>query len=138
MTITKHRLVRSAVCLGFIAAALALTALPAHAQGGAFGAPGEIVITGDFEGHLVKGWELRLHPSIDYFIAPNVSIGGVVGIRYDSGTPSTTTLDPGVRAGYSLAIAPQVTFWPTVGIYYSHFSVSSTANSSSVSGSSTS
>jgi hypothetical protein len=146
MPITKeHRLVRRFASAAFfrfsfasIAAALALASSPAHAQGGAFGAPGEIAITGDFEGHLNKGWELRLHPSVDYFIAPNVSIGGVVGLQYDSGTPSRTQLDLGVRAGYNLYIAPQVSFWPMVGIYYSHFTVSSTANTPSTSGSSTS
>ena len=146
MTITKliaknhlvRRLITLGLSVGSIAAALALTAPRAHAQGGAFGAPGEIAITGDFEGHLNNGWELRLHPSLDYFIAPNVSVGGVVGLQYNSGTPSRTELDLGVRAGYNLAITPQVTFWPMVGIYYSHFTVSSTANSPSSSGSSTS
>ena len=96
----------------------------ARAQGGAFGAPGEVVITGDFEGHLVKGWELRLHPSLDYFIAPNVSIGGLVGITYRHGDPSTTIVDLGARVGYNIHITPQASFWPMAGIVYSHTSFS--------------
>jgi outer membrane protein with beta-barrel domain len=135
---TKHLLYRTLICSGFIAAALTAGAPAARAQGAAFGAPGSIAITGDFEGHLRNGWELRLHPSLDYFIAPNVSIGGVVGLQYRSGTPSATTLDLGVRAGYNLAITPVVSFWPQVGIYYSHTTISSTANSPSSSSSSTS
>ncbi|HET6146034.1 MAG TPA: hypothetical protein VFH68_00760 [Polyangia bacterium] len=126
---TNHHLVRFAASLAVIAGGATLAPLPARAQGGGFGAPGQIVIRGDFEGHLRNGWELRLHPAIDYFIANNVSIGGVVGLQYNSG-PSTTTVELGVRAGYNLAIVNQVTFWPTAGIFYSHFSNDMTSGSS--------
>ena len=105
--------------------------------GGGFGAPGQFVITGDFEGHLRKGWELRLHPSLDYFIAPNISVGALVGLTYDSGTPSTTTIDLGVRAGYNLPIVDRVNFWPKVGIVFSNRRTSSTATMPSNSSSST-
>jgi hypothetical protein len=121
---TKHRLVRLLAWFSFTAASLALAPSTARAQGGGFGAPGEIVIRGDFEGHLRNGWELRLHPAIDYFIANNISVGAVVGIQYHSGNPSTTVVDLGVRAGYNLPIVNQVTFWPTIGILYSHTSTS--------------
>jgi len=104
----------------------------ARAQGGgnAFGAPGEFAVTGELEGHLQKGWELRLHPALDYFIANNVSIGGLIGIQYDSPNGGTTTIDLGVRAGYNLNIVNQVSFWPTLGIFYSHFSASMSSGSS--------
>ena len=128
---TKHHLVRLVASFAFLAAGLALAPSSARAQGGGFGAPGEIVIRGDFEGHLRNGWELRLHPSIDYFIAPNVSVGGLVGLQYNSGNPSRTTVDLGIRAGYDLAIANQLTFWPTVGIVYSHTSLSNNMGSGS-------
>ena len=123
-TFAPLRIGRTVVFTAILIAGLCALSPTARAQGGAFGAPGEFVITGDFEGHLVKGYELRLHPSLDYFIAPNVSVGGVVGLTYHSGDPSTTTVDLGARAGYNLGITPQVSFWPMVGIFYSHTSVS--------------
>jgi hypothetical protein len=130
----KHHLARLALFLGLnLAVAVGVLTLGpsvARAQGGGFGAPGEIVIRGDFEGHLRNGWELRLHPAIDYFIANNVSIGGVIGLQYNSGTPSRTTVDLGLRAGYNLAITAPVTFWPTVGIFYSHTSSNGNSGSS--------
>jgi hypothetical protein len=95
---------------------------PAALPGSGFGATGQIAISGDFEAHLHSGWELRLHPSLDYFIAPNISVGGLVGITYTSGIPSITTIDLGVRAGYNLNINEKVGIWPKVGIYYSHVS----------------
>jgi hypothetical protein len=131
-----HRL-RLAGLLTFAAfiAGLFSTASVAHAQGGGFGTQGQIAITGEFEGHLHNGWELRLHPALDYFIVNNVSVGGVIGFQYNSGNPGRTTIDLGVRAGYDLFINNQVTFWPTVGIFYEHFSIGSPVNQS---GSSTS
>jgi hypothetical protein len=127
---TKHRLLGLLVWFTSILAVVTGGSSVARAQGGGFGAPGEIVIRGDFEGHLRNGWELRLHPSIDYFIANNLSVGGLVGLQYNSGNPSTTIVDLGVRAGYNLAIVNQVTFWPTVGISYSHFSSGMNSGSS--------
>ena len=128
---TKPYLVRFLASFVVIAAGVALAPPPAHAQGGGFGAPGEIVIRGDFEGHLRNGWELRLHPAIDYFIADNVSVGGLVGLQYNSGNPSSTTIELGVRAGYNLAIVNPVSFWPTIGILYQHHSNSTGMGSSS-------
>ena len=124
-TFVPLRTLRTLTFIASLVAALCELAPAARAQGAAFGAPGEFVVTGDLEGHLRKGWELRLHPSLDYFTVQNVSVGGVFGFTYTSGNPSKTTLDLGVRAGYSLVITPQVTFWPTAGIFYSHTSFSS-------------
>src|SRR4051794_12063236 len=94
---------------------------PAAAQGGfsggggnGFGAPGQIAITGEFEGHLHNGWEIRLHPSLDYFIANNISVGGLLGISYASGNPSRTVFDFGARAGYNINIVDRLSFWPRV------------------------
>ena len=106
------------------------------ASGNAFGATGQWAISGDFEGHLRNGWELRLHPSLDYFIAPNVSVGGLVGFTYDSGGPSTT-IDLGVRAGYNLNVAERISFWPKVGIVFHHNSFGGSNGTASTSSSST-
>jgi hypothetical protein len=121
--------------VGFICASPASAQRALGSGAGAFGAPGEFVITGDFEGHLHNGWELRLHPSLDYFIAPHVSVGGLFGITYDSGNPSQTTIDLGVRAGFTLNINEAVTFWPMAGVTFHHFATGSTAAASGTSGS---
>jgi hypothetical protein len=123
------------------AALIAASSLPAGraaAQGGfatgstsgnAFGAAGQIAITGELEGHLHNGWELRLHPAADYFIVNNVSVGGAIGLQYDSGNPSTTIVDIGARVGFNLNIVDRVGFWPTAGIFYVHVSGRPATNS---------
>ncbi len=97
----------------FLLASLLCTS-PAMAQrlgngAGAFGAPGSVAITGEFEGHLHNGWQLHLQPSADFFIAPNVSVGGLIGFTHQSGNPATDDFNLGVRAGYNLAITEAVT-----------------------------
>jgi len=87
-----------------------------------FGGAGQIAISGDLEAHLRSGWELRIHPAADYFIIHNLSLGGVLGLTYTSGEPSTTTVDLGARVGYNLAIAEQIGIWPRVGLFYAHTS----------------
>ena len=55
----------------------------------AFGAPGSVAITGEFEGHLHNGWQLRTHSlrRRTFFIVPNVSVGGLIGYTHVSGNP---------------------------------------------------
>src|SRR5262245_38208301 len=76
---------------GFVVVS-ALSTLPAQAQapapssgGGAlgqgFGEQGQLVISGeDFLGFTKEnnaGWRMAIQPSVDYFVAPQISIGGV-------------------------------------------------------------
>ena len=108
---------------------------PASAQrlgsgANAFGASGQVVITGELEGHLHNGWNLHLQPSADYFIATNISIGGLIGYTHVSGNPAFDSFNLGARAGYNLAITDAVTFWPKVGITVGH-AFGSTGNTSS-------
>jgi hypothetical protein len=95
---------------------------PTAVTGGGFGGVGQIAISGDLEAHLRSGWEIRIHPAADYFILRNVSVGGVLGVTYTSGSPGTTVIDLGARAGYSLGINDKVGIWPRLGIFYSHLS----------------
>jgi hypothetical protein len=95
---------------------------PVAAAGGGFGGAGQIAISGELEGHLRSGWEIRLHPALDYFIVTNVSVGGAVGLQYTSGSPGTTVIDLGARAGYNLNINGKVGIWPRVGLNYQHVS----------------
>jgi hypothetical protein len=100
---------------------------PRAAPGGGFGAPGQWVISGDFNAHFNTGdrWQIRVHPALDYFLVPNVSVGGVFGLSYTSGdanNPSQTNIDVGARAGFNLNINDRMSFWPTAGIFVSHVS----------------
>jgi hypothetical protein len=99
---------------------------PVTPRGGGFGAAGQIAISGELSAHFRKhsgdGSELGIQPAFDYFIAPNVSVGGVVGLTYASGNPSSTTIRVGARAGYNLNLVDNIGFWPMAGVYFSHFS----------------
>jgi hypothetical protein len=77
-------------------------------------------------------------PSIDYFVAPNVSVGGQVGIDYTTTSPagggsslSLTILQVEARVGYNLALGDMASLWPHVGIAYAHVSASSGGSSNS-------
>ena len=72
---------------------------------------------------------LAIAPSADYFIAPNLSLGGLVGIRYVSNNEpagslfvsgNITTVTAEARVGYDLALADTLSLWPRIGIGYSH------------------
>jgi hypothetical protein len=72
---------------------------------------------------------LAIEPSADYFIAPSLSVGGLVGIRYVSNTEpagslfisgNITTLTAEARVGYNLALGDSLSLWPRIGIGYSH------------------
>jgi opacity protein-like surface antigen len=132
----------------FLTMALAtrvLVAAPARAEGDAggfatpatagptgFGALGQYVIsmgaTTDehlfIHGESGGAWQLQLSPALDYFIAPRVSVGGVVGYRHASGGGGGTNSDGsnrftlGARAGYDLDINDRFGFWPMAGLYF--------------------
>jgi hypothetical protein len=71
---------------------------------------------------------IMLQPALDYFIAPNVSLGGQVRIAFDSvDTGSGTTADTTVigllpRIGYVIAFSPTTVIWPRAGLGYVHMS----------------
>jgi hypothetical protein len=105
---------------------------PVAAPGGGFGAPGQWVISGGAAAVEVNGASasfhthsggsgLTLHPAADYFLAPNISVGGVVGFTYDSG--GTTIVELGGRAGFDLVINDRVTVWLMGGVSVARASV---------------
>jgi hypothetical protein len=121
-------------------------AAPAGAMG-AFGSPGQMAISVDLPltneapqfGILHESMTMGLPsstrvvimPSLDYFVAPNVSVGGQVGIDYTttSGTgggasSSTTILQVEARAGYNIPLGDVASIWPHLGIAYVHASFS--------------
>jgi hypothetical protein len=90
-----------------------------------FGAIGQWVLTMKTTGdngyvffHNPSGgpWELSLHPSLDYFITSNVSLGATVGYLHSSADTGITVFDLGGRAGFNLTINDHLGFWPSAGL----------------------
>ena len=70
---------------------------------------------------------VAIRPSLDYFVAPNVTVGGMVGyVRGDStfggGASSDTEVIVGVRGGYNLRMTDLVSLWGRVEVVYAHIS----------------
>ncbi len=116
---------------------------------GAFGSQGQIAISVDLpfmnegpqlaivhESNSMGGGSstaIAIQPSLDYFIAPHISVGGQLGIAHGSSdvtvlgmTSSATVTTFGVeaRGGYELALNDSVSLWPRLGIGYAHNSYS--------------
>jgi hypothetical protein len=62
------------------------------------------------------GSRLFIQPGLDYFIGNGISVGGVVGFGYTSGSPNTTVVNLGARAGFNQGLTEHVSFWPTIGV----------------------
>jgi hypothetical protein len=65
-------------------------------------------------------WQLHFRPALDYFLQPNVSVGGNVTVDTGGGS---STIGLGVRAGYHVALSELVSLWPLVGLSFGHSSV---------------
>ena len=128
-----------------LAALLALTvSTQAVAQertiGTGFGSQGRLVISedaqfdlgfdtnGDGPGYLL----LRIRPSMDYFVAPNLSIGAFLDLGLVSGDGfSETTVGLGGRVGYNIPLGTRLSIWPRLGLGLVHESNDSGAFDSS-------
>jgi hypothetical protein len=83
-----------------------------------------------FDKQASGGTRLFIQPGLDYFIGNGISVGGVVGFGYTSGSPNTTVVNLGARAGFNQGLNEHVSFWPTIGIdgsYIHNTTSSSTA-----------
>ena len=65
-------------------------------------------------------------PALDYFVAPNISIGGQLGYRHDSQTPAGSAISftgtgfiIGVRGGINIPLGSTLSFWPRLSLTYS-------------------
>ena len=79
-----------------------------------------------------------VQPSVDYFVAPCLSIGAQLGIDHVSisipppppgveainASNGGTTLSVEARVGYALPIADTIAIWPRLGLGYTHTSTS--------------
>jgi len=112
---------------------------PAAAPELGLGALGQIAISDDMQvaiirqtlsaqGQTVDVTQIQLQPAIDYFVSPNLSIGGQVQIAYrssDNGFGSTsdeTTVGLVPRIGYNVPLGVSSSIWPRVGLGYIHTS----------------
>jgi hypothetical protein len=88
-----------------------------------------------FMGTSSSGTTIVIAPSGDYFIAPNVSVGALVGFANGpTGVGDVTTFGLMPRAGYSLSLTDVLSIWPRLGIGYFYTSVSPTGGGGSFSG----
>jgi hypothetical protein len=112
-----------------VVCALASTA---HAQ--EFGAVGTKVINGSFQVTLqrdtsdAEGSEaqttIQAAPGGDYFIAPNVSLGGALALTYSSaGDASLSGFGVSGRVGYYGSLGGQLGIWGVGGFAYVHQSL---------------
>jgi hypothetical protein len=67
--------------------------------------------------------DVSLHPSIDYFAAPHVSVGaeltfGYSHVSYTASSTTTTQFGGGVLVGYDLRLGERVSLWPRVSLGY--------------------
>ena len=105
-----------------------------------FGLPGQIAVSADLQLALIHSsagsssdTSFVIQPAGDYFVAPHISVGGLIG--YGRGSSSTTVgvasvgttttaLVIGARGGYDLRLTPQISLWPTLTLGYVHLSTS--------------
>jgi hypothetical protein len=122
---------------------------PPAATGPAFGNAGQLVISDDLRAGLLytsfsegdaSATDFQLQPAVDYFVIPNLSVGGQLSIRYNtdddgSGDSIDTTLVGIVpRVGYNIPLGSLASIWPRVALGYVHASISTGVPSVSVSG----
>ena len=64
---------------------------------------------------------LSLAPAADYFVLPNLSLGGSVGVYYaHAGESSGSRFTIGPRVGYNFEVSRLLSVWPRLGISYAH------------------
>jgi hypothetical protein len=79
-------------------------------------------------GMSTSSTDIVIAPSGDYFVAPNISVGALVGFA-NGGDVTTFGLMP--RVGYSLDLTNVLSIWPRLGIGYFYTSVSGPGGSAS-------
>ena len=94
------------------------------------GGVGQVTIAGDFAINFVHNTDadasdLVLAPAFDYFIAPQLSLGGQVVFGYATdNVGSRTSIGFGPRVGYNIPLREMFSLYPRVGFGFLHESVS--------------
>jgi hypothetical protein len=64
---------------------------------------------------------LSLAPAADYFVLPNLSLGGSIGVYYaHAGESSGSRFTIGPRVGYNFEVSRLLSVWPKLSINYAH------------------
>jgi hypothetical protein len=116
----------------FATLALLLTTATATAHADSLGQKGQISIAGDFQISIVSestdadndesDLDIVISPALDFFIAPNLSVGGqVVFAREDQGELEAQTFGAGARVGYVIGLG-KVSIWPRAGFTFARTS----------------
>jgi hypothetical protein len=113
----------------------ALPEVRANSPSGRFGQDGQIAVSSDaglsISNTSVSGVDgsttsVTLRPSVDWFVVDAISLGGFVGVQYDSADGgSTAIISVGPRVGYNLPISARTSVWPKVGISFANTRVTS-------------
>jgi hypothetical protein len=105
---------------------------------GNFGLLSQIVISGDLQFDISRSstgdsdsTTVLIQPALDYFVAPNFSVGGM--LAFGSGSSSfmgeegadVTILGIGARGGFNLPLADAISLWPRLSLSYVNMSFSS-------------
>lgn len=135
-------------------------AAPAPAVGGSpapggFGSQGQLVLSTDIPLHQSEPMLALVHesnsmggpsstlyaiePALDYFVAPNVSVGGAIGIVHGNasqdgvfgGDATVTAIEVVARVGYNVVLTDAFSLWPRLSLGYEHISFSSGGASTS-------
>ena len=114
----------------------ALPVVSVNSPSGAFGDQGQLTVSSDsslsvshrtFSDSDLSTTEITLLPAVDYFVVHNLSVGGFLGLDYvKAGSEHSTTFEIGPRVGYNLPLGKLVSFWPKVGLSYTHASIGGT------------
>jgi hypothetical protein len=93
-----------------------------------FGAPGQIVVSSDFDLELEysnpsgapKGeTKIQVAPALAFFLLHNLAVGGFLDLTHkleDDG--SSTTLGVGPLVGYNIPVGARLSLFPTAGVGY--------------------
>lgn len=108
-----------------------------------FGTPGQLVLTVGSDslqllvlrssGSGSSATGVLIQPGLDYFVSPNVSVGGL--LSYAHGTAASigdNTFGLQLRAGYDLPLSDTLSWWLRAGLGFFHGSASGGASASTV------
>jgi len=99
-----------------------------------FGDRGQLAISNDFDLSVVNQsisddggstTTLSVAPAADYFVARNLSVGGMVSLAYATSTSggqvttSQTTFGIGPRVGYDIPFGDRFSLWPRIAFLFS-------------------
>jgi opacity protein-like surface antigen len=98
-----------------------------------FGQAGQVAIGADLQLSLIResgegssSTAIVIQPGLDYFVAPNISVGGLLSYAHGSAASvGTNTFGLQVRAGYNLQLSDTFSWWLRAGFGYFHGTSSS-------------